>query len=225
MERIPLIPLFLVESIYVLLRNQVLLRTEGCTEEWLLTLLRFFAIVALFLFYRNIVFLQELRQFPHKSLYRLSFFLSLGLLSFYAVVNTQGTGDNVHYSALMFLVTPLVGIHEELAIRRILQRRLRQQWGLAPTLLVSNVVFCLFHFGIYSAFRIQDYGEIFLVGSLLGILYERTRSLLLVAFLHTAYDWIWIFGPFLAPPEPWRLASLALLVIAFLFASRTPPHP
>lgn len=222
MERIPLIPLFLVESTYVLLRNQVIAHTAGNLEESLLTLLRILATLLLFWLYRKFLSVRELRQLPPKQLWRWPFFLAMALLSSYAVLNTQGTGDDLVYSALMFLVTPFVGIHEELANRRILQERMRQHWGMLPTLLVSNLIFCVFHFGVYSLFQIRDYGEIFLVGLLLGILYERTRSLLLVAFLHTAYDWLWIFGPMFHLSMSWMIASLLLLVLAIPFLLRIP---
>lgn len=222
MERIPLIPLFLVESTYVLLRNQVIARSAGNLEESLLTVLRIFATLLLFWIYRKYISIKELRELPPKQLWRLPFFLAMVLLSGYAVLNTQGTGDDIAYSALLFLVTPFVGIHEELANRRILQERMRQHWGIIPTLIVSNLFFCLFHFGVYSLFQIRDYGEIFLVGLLLGILYERTRSLLLVAFLHTAYDWFWIFGPVFHLSMSWMIASLVLLVLAIPLLLRIP---
>lgn len=227
MERIPLIPLLLVESTYVLLRNQVIAHTAGSLEESLLTMLRIVATLLLFWLYRKFISVRELRELPSKQLWRLPFFLAMALLSGYALLNTQGTGDDMVYSALMFLVTPFVGIHEELANRRILQERLRQHWGMIPTLLVSNLVFCVFHFGVYSLFQIRDYGEIFLVGLLLGILYERTRSLLLVAFLHTAYDWFWIFGPVFHLSMSWMIASLVLLVLAIPLLLKIPdlrPH-
>lgn len=220
MEKIPLIPLFLVESIYVLLRNQVIVHSQGCLEESLLTLLRISATIALFGAYRRFVPWQEIAIMPMKMHLRMPLAITLILIAIYALFNTQGTGDQWTYSALMFIVTPFVGIHEELANRRILQNRIRQHLGLLPTLVISNIIFCFFHFGVYSTFHIRDYGEIFLVGILLGILYDRTKNLFLVAALHTVYDWIWIFGPFVNSTMQWQIASFMLLVAAIPFALR-----
>ncbi len=207
----------------MLLRNQVILYTQGCLEELFLTLLRISAIIALFWVYRRIVPWQEIARMPSKTPMKAPLAITLVLVAIYALFNTQGTGDQWSYSALMFIVTPFVGIHEELANRRILQNRIRQRLGLLPTLVISNIIFCFFHFGVYSTFHIRDYGEIFLVGILLGILYDRTRNLFLVAVLHTAYDWIWIFGPFVNSTPQWQIVSFVLLVAAIPFALRIQP--
>jgi membrane protease YdiL (CAAX protease family) len=187
----------------------------------LLSLLRLGAIVAVLWQYPFIRLAEQLRNYPRKVYLDGWVLVATALFFGFGVLNSQGTGSDPWYSLLMLVVTPLVGIHEEIVNRRLVQVRLSQHMGFLPMLVLSNIVFCLFHFGVYTVFDVKDYAEIFLAGMLLGVLYQRTRCLSLVIALHTLYDMIWVYGPYLNLDRSSQMASLALIALAGLVALKS----
>ncbi len=113
----------------------------------------------------------------------------------------------------------LVGIREELAYRGILQNLLRR-YGLWVSLLVSNVVFVLYHYGV-QPFTVASVLQLFTIGLLLGFVYHLTGTLWFSIALHSIYDAIFAYTPLIAHPWPVMIAPVitgvvvvALVVIA-----------
>jgi membrane protease YdiL (CAAX protease family) len=127
----------------------------------------------------------------------------------------------------IFAVTSLaVGFREEFAYRAVLQtllvRRIGFGWGLA----VSSIAFALYHIGV-QPFNPTNALFLAVFGMAAGILYHLSGSLVFVAMLHSIYDAIFCFSPYLKDPfpEPWD-CLLALLVSFFLiFEVMTKPRP
>ena len=115
----------------------------------------------------------------------------------------------------IFAATSLVvGLREELAYRAILQTQLRRRFGVLPALLVSNVLFVLYHLGA-QAFTPLNIWQMFAAGTIIGLAYEASGSLLLAVALHAIYDAIYCFTPLLHPPLP-EIAGSAVLAVTML---------
>lgn len=85
----------------------------------------------------------------------------------------------------MALIALLAGLGEELLFRGWLQGLLARELGLWPALLAASAVFGLAHFlsagyALYAA----------LTGLYLGIIYQATGNLYVVAAVHALYDFI-----------------------------------
>jgi len=130
------------------------------------------------------------------------------------------TGDNrlprdmAHVFALTSFV---IGLREELFYRGILQTALRQRFGIVPVLLLSNVAFLFFHWGV-QPFNPVNMAFLFLSGLTFGLLYHATGSLLLVAAAHALYDAVFCYTPLLKTPMPaahalWMLTALSALIV------------
>lgn len=122
----------------------------------------------------------------------------------------------------LFAVTSLVvGLREELAYRGILQRFLTPRVGIAGSLCASNVVFVLYHWGI-QPFTLHYVLQIFLCGMILGVVYHLSGSIVLVVVLHTVYDAIDSFTPYLDPGFPDFVCTvvLALTLVTLLLARK-----
>lgn len=136
----------------------------------------------------------------------------------------------------IFAATSLVvGLREELAYRAILQTQLRGRFGILPALLISNVLFVLYHLGA-QAFTPLNIWQMFAAGMIIGLAYEASGSLLLAVALHAIYDAIYCFTPLLSTPFPEFAGSivLALTLLALVVSLRaklfspaptTPPLP
>ncbi len=127
--------------------------------------------------------------------------------------------DRFVFAATSFLV----GLREELAYRAILQRFLLRRFGLIVSLLISNVAFVGYHYGVQS-FALTNVLFLFLMGTILGYVYYLSGSILLVVLLHSIHDAIWSFTPLIARPMPEFVSPVILLItlVALVVANRRP---
>lgn len=110
----------------------------------------------------------------------------------------------------------VVGFREELAYRVVLQTLLTRRIGFWLALGVSNVAFLFYHYGV-QPFTLTSMLGLATFGLVMGLFYRLTGSFLLVALIHSIFDAITCFGPFLAEPLSGAWAVLiTLMVLIFL---------
>lgn len=133
-------------------------------------------------------------------------------------------------TAFIFAFTSIiVGLREELLYRAVLLNLLEPKMGREGAIGLSTIIFVVYHYG---ALPIESLPIIQTVcmSLLLGLIYTRSGSLFFVVALHSLYDGIWFFGPYLAAPLPdiWRpaflLAALALVSLWAWRFDRGVPH-
>lgn len=121
------------------------------------------------------------------------------------------------------LTSVAVGLREEIVYRGVVQNLLETRMGWLGAILVSNVVFTLYHYGAWP-FTPDYVLEFFLVGGVMGLVYYGTGSLWLAVAAHSIYDALWSFTPILVPPlaKGWGmgLEALAFLLLV-LWARKT----
>lgn len=122
-------------------------------------------------------------------------------------------------SAIVFALTSIiVGLREEILYRAVFLNLLQPRIGIVGALLFSTVVFILYHYGA-QPFTALWLTECACLSLLLGLIYIRSGSLLTVTAIHSLYDGIWFFGPYLNVPiaEIWKpaflVSALALVVV------------
>ena len=104
---------------------------------------------------------------------------------------------------IVFAATSLVvAIREEILYRGILQNLLEQKLGWWGAILITNIIFTLYHYGAWP-FTAQNILEFFFVGCFVSVLYWATGSLLIAIGFHTIYDALWCFTPFFEKPMTW----------------------
>jgi len=102
----------------------------------------------------------------------------------------------------IFAATSLVvGFREEIAYRGILQRLLFDRYGMLIAILASNVLFVFYHFGT-QPITVWGVFQWFAAGTVLGMLYQITGSIALVALLHTGIDAVAALTPLIAVRAP-----------------------
>lgn len=93
------------------------------------------------------------------------------------------------FSSLSFLVIFIVPFLEELLFRGFLQTYLRQKWGSIKSIFVSALFFAFFHFSKRQSLgNIELIVSLFILGSYLGFLYERQRTLWAPIGLHMTFN-------------------------------------
>ncbi|HEY5719145.1 MAG TPA: CPBP family intramembrane glutamic endopeptidase [Gammaproteobacteria bacterium] len=120
------------------------------------------------------------------------------------------------------LTSVVVGLREELLYRGVVQNLLEPRLGWVGAIVVSNVIFTLYHYGAWP-FTFLNLLEFFTVGCLVGLLYWGSGSLWLVVAFHAAYDAVWSFTPLLPAPlsQAWgAVLQVAALLLAALWAAR-----
>ena len=107
------------------------------------------------------------------------------------------TPDKYIYAATSLVI----GFREEIAYRGILQRLLFDRYGLLLAILASNILFVFCHFGT-QPITVWVVFQWFAAGTVFGIIYQITGSLMLVALLHAGYDAVFALTPLIASPAP-----------------------
>jgi membrane protease YdiL (CAAX protease family) len=90
-----------------------------------------------------------------------------------------------------------VGLVEELIFRSVLQTRLEEFFGMYSGLVMTSMLFGIMHSGYGTVYEMMFTG---LAGVVIGYLFQKTRSLPLIALLHGIVN-IFLFGliPHLGP--------------------------
>jgi membrane protease YdiL (CAAX protease family) len=98
---------------------------------------------------------------------------------------------------LSFVMILVVGFTEELIFRSLLQTRLQTSFGMKNGLLITSIMFGIMHAGYGSFYELLITAS---AGILLGYMFQKTGSLVLVSFTHGFVN-IFLFGliPLLGP--------------------------
>ena len=147
-------------------------------------------------------------------------YLVLALLVFLCVPVLTGA-DKMGRLAILFAITAIpVGIKEEILFRGIVQNLLVERLGAAKAIVLTSAVFTVWHIGVW-AFDPFVYTQMFLAGLLLGAVYVRSGSLLLVVAIHALFDALYSLSPFLSPPinQNWGYALLSAAVVLAIYWS------
>jgi membrane protease YdiL (CAAX protease family) len=117
----------------------------------------------------------------------------------------------------------LVAVREELAYRGIFQAALARRFGIVPALVFSNLVFVAYHLGL-GPFQLHFFLQVFLCGTILGIIYHLSGSILLAIAFHTVFDVIDSFAPYSVPrlPDYYCTVILGATLGALLLATKRP---
>ena len=113
------------------------------------------------------------------------------------------------------------GIHRTLTIN-LLQPRV----GLLGAVVLSTTPFLVYHYGELPVAPLPII-EVVCMSLLLGIVYAQSGSLLFVIALHSLYDGIWFFGPYVATPllDVWRpLFLFTGLGLVLMWGRHVPPN-
>ncbi|MDZ7837631.1 MAG: CPBP family intramembrane glutamic endopeptidase [Actinomycetota bacterium] len=84
------------------------------------------------------------------------------------------------------VVAVVAPFSEEIFFRGFLYSAFKKAWGVNAGLFLSSLLFALVHMEVYS------FIPIFLIGWMLAYMFEKTRSLFPVIFLHAVYNLILI---------------------------------
>jgi CAAX amino terminal protease family. len=115
-----------------------------------------------------------------------------------SVLATQGAQQPVYYLYLIPVTIILVGPIEELVFRGIIQGLLRESLGTVPAIAAASVIFAGVHVGAYTGGGLGA-TLVFIagLGAVLGVLYEWSQSLAVVAVVHGLFNAVQFAGLYL----------------------------
>ncbi|MFC6724265.1 CPBP family intramembrane glutamic endopeptidase, partial [Halobium palmae] len=101
----------------------------------------------------------------------------------------RGRDQPVFFLYLVPMTVLLVGPAEELVFRGAVQGALRRAYGPRVALVGASAVFALIHWSSYvGEGRVVTLATIFVLGGVLGYLYQRTDNLLVPAVAHGLFN-------------------------------------
>ncbi len=213
----------LVELIYCLITRVWLpARYQGIELEVLTTAGRLVSLLLFFLLFRQLIFSKSPQ--PRKALHPLALLVMVLVLLIPVFVGDYGL-PNVAIQTVFAVTSVAVAFKEEFLYRGVLQNILEGRLGLWWALVLSNIVFTLYHYGA-QPFTAWNLTEMFATGCILGLLYATTGSMTLVIGFHALVDAFWSFTPFLSSPspKPWgSVLGLTALVLCAIWTLRSGP--
>jgi len=108
----------------------------------------------------------------------------------------KSTYDNP-FSFFLVTITILIlaPFIEEVLFRGFFQNFLKKYLNVKTSILLTSFIFSIFHFSTYQKFsNISILFSIFILGSLLGFIYERQKSLIAPITLHLTFNSFTILG-------------------------------
>jgi len=169
-----------------------------------------------FLMFRNLI----TSRTPGKVKLVMPVLLAASVVCFLSVPILIGAVNNSNrITEIVFGFTSIaVALREELFYRAVIQRLFESHLGWAAAIVVSNILFVLYHYGA-QPFRQDVILDMFLGGCFLGLIYKGTGSLAIAVGIHAGYDAIWSFTPLWGGPYPKALGVytelMALLACVF----------
>jgi membrane protease YdiL (CAAX protease family) len=176
---------------------------QGVELELAISALRLVTAVAYWLLFRHLILSRPTRRSSLRSPLVLAGAAAVLAIPFLFRGWSPGGGLG---TALVFALTSvIVGVREELLYRAVLINLLQPRVGLAGAVALSTVLFLIYHYGALPVATLPII-EVICMSLLLGIVYAHSGSLVFVGALHSLYDGIWFFGPYLAAPmrDAWR---------------------
>ena len=189
--------------------------------EALRSVFRMSAALVLWYFFRTIIFspaAQPAKIRHPLSVAAIGLFLSVPLL----VGDWHSMGS---LAKSVFAATSIVvAIHEEFLFRGIVQNLFARRYGIFAAIVSTSVIATIWHLGALPL-NIFNFLQVFVASCILGLIYARTRSILVVVLLHALYDAAWSLTPVLRVPLSWHWGAGVLILalfVSWLWARREP---
>jgi hypothetical protein len=114
---------------------------------------------------------------------------SLGIQGADSTIVAQGQEQPVYFLYLVPVTVLLVGPTEELVFRGVVQGLFRVEYGPRVAVAASSLIFSVIHWSSFSGSgRFATLGVIVVLGATLGLLYEKTRNLVVPAAVHGLFN-------------------------------------
>lgn len=182
-------------------------------SETLRTILRIAASLIFWYFFKEIILAKKPRLSEANSAT-----FAASMLFLFSVVVLVG---NLHFvgetARVVFLTTSVfVAIHEEFLFRAIVQNHIFANRKPLVAITLTSAIMTVWHVGVVNPFFFA-FAQIFIISFILGLIYEKSGSILLVIAIHTLYDAAWLLTPALTNPL-WYDYGLIPLAISLVFA-------
>jgi hypothetical protein len=114
---------------------------------------------------------------------------ALGIQGADSTIVAQGQEQPVYFLYLVPVTILLVGPTEELVFRGVVQGLFRGEYGPKVAVVASSLVFSVIHWSSFSGSgRFATLGVILVLGATLGLLYEKTKNVVVPAVVHGLFN-------------------------------------
>ncbi len=214
-----------IELIYITISRTIGYFIQNFTfeEELYKTINRIAITLIVLTLFKELIFQKKVVNFTQikSSLFIFStlLFLSIPLLEGYM------SGVDKNFKIFFAFTSIFVALHEEIVYRAVIQNLLIKHLSAIKSILITSLIFTSYHIGSIDWY-INLYIQIFLASIILGLIYYKTGSLLLVVILHTIYDALVtltplnIEKPIITYSEATYIMLFSLICFIFLFKNK-----
>ncbi len=212
-----LVAIISIELIYILIARIITSIYGAYTFEAEIyrSINRFFIFLIVLYFFKNLIFQNKVNanNFTNPILiFALMLFLAIPVLESYMDLVTT------NFKILFAFASIFVALHEEIVYRGVIQNFLLQKYSPIQSILITSIIFTIYHIGAIDWY-INLYIQVFLASIILGFIYYKTNSFVLVVILHTLYDALVVFTPLaktLRPIITYQEATYLMIVVLVL---------
>jgi membrane protease YdiL (CAAX protease family) len=124
----------------------------------------------------------------------------------------QKTGFTNLLQLIWILSSFVVGFREEIFYRGFLQNKISSKYNLITTILITSLIFTSYHIVYFIWGQWITIIQIFLWSIFIGIIYFKTKNIILVSMIHSIYDAIPFITPFKIIIVPYFYGLFFILV-------------
>jgi len=210
--------LIVTEIIYILSATalSVKFKESPFYSELYKTIFRIVSLIIYSIIFKK-SFILENRIIP-RSKYKSSLIVVAVLFLFSFPVLFGKSGFTRPLRILWFLSSFIVGFREEIFYRGIIQTSLNKKYNIIVTIIFTSIIFMLYHVYVFIYGSWIDLIEIFIWSFVIGIIYFKIRSIIIVSVIHGLYDAIPFITPVFLKSVNYKIGILLLVFSLFLVA-------
>jgi len=218
------IVLLATEAMYIIASTalSIIFKDSPFYSELYKAILRIASLIVYSIFFRKSFILENKINRKFNNFYFIAIIASLFLFSFPFLFGKSGFTGNLRI--LWFLSSFIVGFREEIFYRGIVQTSLNKKYSIKVTLIMTSILFLLYHVYVFIYGSWIDLVEIFTWSLIIGIIYLKVRSIIIVSLIHGFYDAIPFITPVLLKGIKYEvgilLLVLSLLIVTIPFISK-----
>jgi len=216
--------LIATEAMYIITSTalSIILKDSPFYSELYKTILRIASLVIYSIIFRKSFIIENNIKRKFNNYYFIVIIASIFLFSFPFLFGKSGFTENLRI--LWLLSSFIVGFREEIFYRGIVQTSLNKKYTILVSLIITSIVFLLYHVYVFIYGSWIDFAEIFIWSLVIGLIYIKIQSIIIVSLIHGLYDATPFITPVLLKGVDYKVGILllvfALLIVSFPYICR-----
>ena len=208
----PWLLLLLAESIYIIFSTffSVIFSNDPMKGEVCKTIIRIISLLLYIVFFNKIIVSKDLnKRISVKT--KILILISSSIIMLYPLLFQKAGFTNL-LQLIWILSSFIVGFREEIFYRAFIQNKISSKCDIIQAILITSIIFTLYHVVYFIWGQWFTIIQIFMWSIFIGIIYFKTKNIILVSIIHGIYDAIPFITPFKINNVPYLYGLLFILI-------------